>query len=188
MRIVSLVVLLLLSPWCIAAGSFSVPVYASGFLDRQSIGLSGQKFQPVVASAALGGWLYEGIGVELELGTAIQDDNVAALRLEPESMMSLGLRFESAPINGVAAYALLAVSAVSIDTRFTSGTAAPDDRHFRGFRGVFGLTFPLVPRWVLDAAFVRQDYDDDFAISGVRLGVRYAINDIRPRPRQGWLR
>ena len=75
MRIYTLIALLLFSPWSLAAGSSKLPVYVSGFFDRQSIGLSGEKFEPVVISAAVGAWLYEGIGVELELGTAMQDDN-----------------------------------------------------------------------------------------------------------------
>lgn len=188
MRTLILALFLLISPWCGAVDSFSWPVYASGFVDRQGISLSGEKFEPVVASVAIGAWVYEGIGLELELGAGVSDDEVATLELEPESQFSLGIRLESEPINGVAAYALISASNVSIASRFNTGAAAASNQRFSGFRGAFGLTFPLFQRWVLDAAFVHSAYDDDFSINGFRVGARYSINNVRPRKFRGWFK
>ncbi|MEM7258644.1 MAG: hypothetical protein AAF404_14800 [Pseudomonadota bacterium] len=187
MRFFSFVVLMLFSPWCFAAGTISFPVYASVHLERQGISLSSEKFEPLAASAVIGGWVYDGIALELEFGTGIQDDDVATLSLETDTHVAAGIRLESRPVGGIAAYALFSTSNVSVSSRFTSGTASPDKRSFSGVRGVFGLTFTVLPGWVADAAFVRQEYDDDFGINGFRMGVRYLINNVRPRPRPRWL-
>ncbi len=186
MRTFTFSLLLLFTPLSFAAGPLALPVTVSGFLERQSISLSGEKFEPVLAGATLGAWIYEGIGIEIGYGASISDDTVASLALETNSQWSVGVRFESAPIDGIAAYALFAVSSVSINSRFTAGVASSEDSHFRGARGVFGLTFPLRSRWAVDAAFVRHEYDDDFGINGVRIGLRYNVNNVRPRARRGW--
>jgi hypothetical protein len=186
MRILTIALLLLLSPLCRAAGGLNLPFYATGFLDRQSISLSDARFEPLLAGVAVGAWLYEGIALEAELGTGVGEDDAGILSLETESQLSLGVRLESEPLSGVAAYAVLGVSGVSINSRFTAGIANTDSFQFRGFRGMFGLTFSPVPRWVIDAAFSRSEYDDDFGISSFRIGVRYALNGIRPRERRGW--
>lgn len=175
------------SPWCVAAGGFSLPLYASAHLERQSISLSSEKFEPLAASAVLGAWIYEGIGVELEFGTGLQDDDVATLALETGSHVAAGIRFESRPVGGVAAYALFSTSNVSVDSRFTSGNTANDERTFSGVRAVFGLTFMVRPRLVVDTAFFHQAYDNDFDINGFRVGARYLLNDVRPRPLPRWL-
>lgn len=165
-----------------------MPAYAAGFVDRQAVSLSGEKFEPVIASITVGTWLFEGIGFELELGTGVREDNVAALEIGTESQVSIGLRLESKPVNGVAAYVLLAATGVTLNSRFTSGNAADRNHDFSGFRGVFGLTFPLSSRSVIDAAVSHSEFDDDFNINTFRIGARYVLNDVRPRRRGGWLR
>jgi len=114
MRTLSLAFLLLFSPLSVAAESFSLPIYAAGFLDRQSISLSGQKLQPVVASAVIGTWLYEGIALEAELGVGLSDDNAGTLAVDSESQLAVGIRFESAPIQRCATAQTTRVVSMSI--------------------------------------------------------------------------
>lgn len=180
-------VLLLISPWSFASGSFVLPWYAAGSVERQSISLTDEKFQPVVGSVVLGAWLYEGIGLEAELGTNLQEDNIATLAVESETQFSVGVRLQSPPINNIAAFALFSASSVSIASRFTSGNPDKETHNFSGVRGIFGLSFPVLRKWEIDAAYVSANYGDDFRVNGFRIGARYTINNVRPRKRRGWL-
>ncbi len=188
MRSLSFILLLLLPAWCAAGQNLSLPWYVSGFVDRQSLALENTKVRPVVASASVGLWLLEGIGGEIEIGAGMSDDSANNLEFDVASQASFNLRFESAPINGVAAYASFGLTRSAFDTRFTSVSASALKQSFRGFRGVFGLVVPLSPRWAVDAAFTRHEYDDSVGVNSFRIGMRYLVNDVSPQKRWGWLK
>ena len=189
MRSFSLLLMLFVVPgWCLAGQNLSLPWYASGYIDRQSLSLENVKVRPVVASASAGVWWFEGIGSEIELGVGMSDDSANNLEFDVSSQISLNLRFESDPINGVAAYALFGLTRSAFESRFTSVADSAQNRDFRGFRGVFGLVFPLSQRWAVDAAFSRHEYDDGVGMNGFRIGVRHLMNEVSPRKRWGWMR
>lgn len=189
MRSLSLMLMLFLLPgWCLAGQSPALPLYVSGTVDRQALSLENIKVRPAVASASIGVWLFEGIGSEIELGAGITDDSANNLEFDVSSQISLNLRFESSPLNGVGAYASFGLTRSSFDTRFSSVAGSAQKQNFRGFRGVFGLVFPLSPRWAVDTAFSRHEYDDSLGVNSFRVGVRYLVNDVSPQKRWGWLK
>lgn len=190
MRLLPLILCLcvLLPSWSAAAGRTGLPIYVAGYVDRDSLSLEGAKVRPVLATATLGLWFFEGMGGEIELGTGLKDDSVNNLDFDVSTRLAVNLRLESPVINGVAAYAVFGVARSAFDTRFESIAGSADNRSYRGFRGAVGLVFPISSRWGIDAAFTRYEYDDDLGVNGFRIGARYAINDVTPQQRWGWLR
>jgi opacity protein-like surface antigen len=182
-----LLLCLLLPSWALASGA-SLPLYTSGYVDRQSLSLEGARVRPVLATASLGLWLFEGIGGEIEIGTGLKDDSLNNLDFDVSSQLAINLRLESHARNGVAAYAVFGLVQSAFDTRFESIAGSSDSRNFRGVRGVAGLVFPVSARLAIDAAFTRSEYDDNMGVSSFRIGLRYRLNDVKPQQRRGWLR
>ena len=188
MRLLPLSILFLLLPsWAVASGG-SLPLYTSGYVDRQSLSLENARVRPVLATASLGLWLFDGIGGEIEVGAGLKDDSLNNLDFDVTSQLAINVRLESHARSGVAAYAVFGLVQTVFDTRFESIAESADSRNFRGVRVVAGLTFPVAERLTIDTAFTRSEYDDNMGVSSFRVGLRYQINDVKPRQRRGWLR
>lgn len=150
-------------------------VYFSAFIDRHSLGLIGTtvELHPVVTSAAVGCWLRDGIGVELEAGVGVADDNVGSLDVNFDSKLGIGLRLESPPVESIAAYAYFGYAKASYEVSGGSSFDLP------GGRMAAGLTFVVTQRITVDAAFNYYDYDDEARTNSFRLGVRFNMGDSR---------
>lgn len=155
----------------------SLPIYASLFLDRQSIGISDSRFRMPVVTAAAGWWGWQGIGLELEFGRSLGDDTLNNFDLEVYSYTSLSLRLESPPIDRIAAYAAFGLSRTNIDSGFSGDVVNAKKSSFRGARGVFGLTFKMTRQLVVDTAFTHHEYNEGIGINSFRVGVRYDFSD-----------
>lgn len=190
-RFIAFVILLLVPVWAAAAEgalrdlnskrSFSRPVYASVFVDYQSIGIADGEIQTPVLTGVIGVWGWPGIGVEAELGRGLKEGDINNLALDVHSLSGLNLRFESPPTDGVAAYALFGLSRSNLDSTFTSGVGGKKKNALRGARAAFGLTLRASSRFVVDASFSHHDYDDEVRINTFRLGLRYDFVEL-----QGW--
>ena len=151
----------------------SLPIYASAFLDWQSIRISNSRFSLPVATVAAGWWGWPGIGLELELGRSLVDDSLNSLDLDVRSTASLSVRFESPFIDRVAAYGLFGVSRTNFDSQFSGEIDNAKQNPLRGARGVLGLTFKLSEQTVVDTAFSHHEYSDEISINSFRVGFRY---------------
>lgn len=152
--------------------------YLSAFFDRQSLGVIGssQQVQPLVVSGVGGYWLRPGIGLELEAGFGLAGDGVGPLDVEANNTFGVNLRLESPPIERFGAYALIGYVRTSFsadDGRGNSTLSLP------GGRAALGLTYSLMPKMMLDAAFTHHDYDGDTRINSFRFGVRFDIGSDR---------
>ncbi len=148
--------------------------YISAFLDRHSLGLNDNnvELKPVVASAAVGYWLRNGIGVELEAGFGVADDSVGSLDVDFASKLGVNLRLESPAVSRFAAYALVGYVRTSYDATANDVSTSVS---LPGGRLVAGMTYILAPKLVLDAAFTHHDYDQEVRINSFRLGVRFDL-------------
>lgn len=156
----------------------SLPVYASAFLDRQSIGISNSRFTMPVVTFAAGWWGRPGIALELEVGKSLGDDSLNNFELAVYSFSSLSLRLESPPVDRVAAYAIFGLSRTNIDSSFSGEVVNARKNTFQGGRGALGLTFKLTRQLLVDTAFTRHEYDDDIGINSFRVGLRYDFSDV----------
>ncbi len=148
--------------------------YVSAFLDRHSLGLNDNnvELKPVVGSAAVGYWIRDGIGVELEAGFGVSDDSVGRLDVDHVSTLGASLRLESPPISRFAAYALFGYVRTSYDADTDDASSSVS---LPGGRMVLGVTYMLTPKLVLDTAFTHHDYDKEVRINSFRLGVRFDL-------------
>lgn len=149
-------------------------VYLSAFIDRHKLGVieSTAQLKPVIATASVGYWVFDGVGLELEAGFGLANDSVRNLDVDFGSKLGANLRLESPPVEGFAAYALFGYVRTSYDTNVAgsrSSIALP------GGRLAFGMTYAIRPQLLLDAAFSHHDYDSDTRINSFRFGVRYDL-------------
>lgn len=161
--------------------SAEFPVYLSAFLDHQRFGIDDDEFRSPLLSGALGVWGWPGIGLELELGKSLVDDDINNLSLEVYSQASLNLRLESPPTESIAVYVLLGFSRSHLDTRFKDGVSSRKKIDLRGARATIGLTLRATRHLAVDAAFTHHDYEDRIGATGVRVGLRYDFTGGLPR-------
>ena len=148
-------------------------VYLSGFAERQSFGgVAGTDFDTAVASAALGIWVRNGIGLEAEIGTGVIDDSVGTLDLDVNSQLALNLRLESPPVERVAAYFLFSFIRSDFDLQVPDGSTSSS---LSGFRAAAGFTLMINRRLDVDVAFTNQDFDDDLRTNSFRFGLRFGL-------------
>jgi len=182
-RIIILSGLLVLLPAGVSAQSFSLPsfsapsfstsnIYVAGFLDRFALDVesSSNELEPLVATAAVGYWVLEGVGLELDLGTGVTDDSIGSLDVDLRSKVGLSLRFESPPAERFAVYASFGFVRTSYRAEFggvSSTLSLP------GGRLALGFTYAIRPQFVFDGAFTHHDLDGDARINSFRVGVRY---------------
>lgn len=170
----------MLAPFSISAQSLQPPLqsvsdlYLSAFFNRHSLGVveSSEQLKPTVASAAIGYWVREGIGLELEAGFGLTDDSVGNLDVDFQSKLGLNLRLESPHREGFAMYALFGYVRTAYDATVggqQSSISLP------GGRVALGLTYLINRQTVLDAAFSHHDYDGETRINSFRLGVRFDL-------------
>ena len=159
-------------------GRAAVPLYGAVFIDRQAIGISGEKFTTPLINAAAGWWFRPGIAAEIEFGKSLTDDSLNALSLEVFSLASVNLRLESPPTNRLAAYALFGFSRTNFDSSFSGSVNNRKKNSFRGARAALGLTMRITPQLLLDGAFTHHEYDEDIGINSFRVGLRYELSGV----------
>jgi len=147
-------------------------LYLSAFADRQSFdGLGGDPdLHPGVLSGAVGYWVAKGIGLELEGGFGIIDDEVGSLDLDTGSLLGLNLRLESPPADNYALYVLFGYVRTTFDA---IDNGVESSLSFPGARLALGVTYRLTPLIVFDLAATHQNYEDNAHINSFRFGVRF---------------
>lgn len=182
-RIIIVCGLLALLPAGVSAETFSrfVPqafstsnIYFSAFLDRQSLDVdsSSNELEPLVAAVSAGYWVFEGVGLELDVGTGVLDDSIGSLDVDFRSKVGISLRFESPPTERVAAYASFGFVRTSYRAEIGGASSTIV---LPGGRLALGLTYLLRSQIVLDGAFTHHDLDGDTRINSFRFGVRYDL-------------
>jgi len=166
---------LLMLPVGVSAQLSQSNIYLSAFIDRQALGEtdSAGEFNPILASAVVGYWVRQGIGLELEAGVGVSDDAVGDLDLDSSSAVALSLRLESQPRGPIAAYALLGYVRSSFDL---SNSGFDTTITLPGGRIGLGLTWLVNTQLRVDAGFAHHDYDGDTRINSFRIGLRYDVD------------
>jgi len=162
-----------------AADEFS-SFYLSAFVERdqlyasdEPLGLLNDPIEPVVVSGVIGAWLRPGIAIEAELGVGVRDDTIGSLEVDVASRLAIGMRLESPPAGGLAAY--FAFGAVRSELDVNDQTATNDSLSLGGGRLLLGLTYQFTPSSVIDLGVEHQNYDGDVHSNAFRLGVRFDL-------------
>jgi|GEM_PF-6379619 len=148
--------------------------YFSGFFDRLSLGEeeTAGDIEPLAVTGALGYWVLEGVGLELEAGFGVTDDSIRNLDADLRSEFALNLRLESPPTRGLAAYVLAGYVRTSYELSvddFSSTINLP------GGRIAAGLTYLVNPFIHIDAGVAHHNYADDTRVNSFRIGLRYNL-------------
>ncbi len=159
------------------SGRASERFYGAAFLGWQTVSVNDSSFEARMANATAGVWLWEGIGLEGEVGASFTDDTVSGLRLDVPSQAMLNLRLESPPTDSYSAYVQLGLTRTEIDSRFTTDAAAVGRSSITSsLSGVhLGIGMVLhINRWlVADAGYSRLVYEDESGVNLFRFGLRF---------------
>lgn len=157
--------------------------YGSAFLGWQTVSVNNSSFDARMGNAAIGVWLWEGIGLEAEFGASFTDDTISGLRLDVPSQQMLNLRLEGPPTSGYAAFVQLGAARTEIDSRFTTNSAVAGRGGLSSsLTGVhLGIGMVLhINRWlVADAGYSRLIYEDESGVNLFRFGLRFSPGRLR---------
>lgn len=173
--------------WCvpvvaqqkISNASAADRLYVAASLDWQTVAVEDASFEPRLATAAVGFWMWEGIGLEAEFGTSYFEDSFSSLKLDVPTQAAMGLRLESPPAQGYSAYIQLGVARTEIKSRYTTTPGSASKTTLSGPRFGIGLMMHF-NRWLsVDAGFTRLVYEDEARVNLFRLGLRFSPGRLR---------
>ncbi len=170
---------LLLAGFLLAA--FSLAAVAEGFYvglsgSRADVKISKTHFNPTLSRLHLGGWIWKGIGMELNASSNANEDTQRGLTTEISQIVSVAARFQSPEEWGLKAYVLLGASRLTLHSAST-GSDFPGSEDLDGGMVSLGLLAPITAdrRMALMAQLTNYfvDSDNDIKIYSGSLGFHY---------------
>ncbi len=174
---------LILLIFCLSAPAMSKAAlttapYAGAALERQTISIDTNDFDSGLLLLHAGVWIWEGIGLELELGTSIFDDTQNAVSVEHKSLLRYGIRLQTpATPNNTLLYVLLSGASSKLNMQ-TGGDGVPGKSRFSGYHAGVGLATQLSAKVQLDLSYNNYQVDESIDITGIRLNVEYSFGAI----------
>lgn len=141
---------------------------------RTGVEITDIDFNPAIARISVGGWLKEGVGMEISHAVSASDDSVQGLDIDVSQLTTLVLRLQSPEELGIKAYMLLGYSAFTLDgTRGNAGF--PGEEDFSGPMAALGFLFPLRAAAPLSISLEYSQHfsDDDLDLNMLAAGIRY---------------
>jgi len=136
--------------------------------------IKGETFNPVLGRLNGGLWLREGVGIEVMLGAALNDDSNGSLNIDVPSLQSLSLRLQSPEDMHTKAYMLFGYARYELEGS-VSNSSFPGSESFAGASVSVGFIRRTSLAENISAYFEFTSYlaDEDIEFGGVSLGLRY---------------
>lgn len=165
--------LLLLSAPATSHAALTLEPYAGVGYEGQRISIGDEDFDASQLKLHAGLWLWQGIGIELELGKGLSDDTQNTLKLEHTRMLRYGVRLMTPPSpSNTVLYVLLSGATATLDMH-TGELAEPGENDFDGYHTAIGMGTQITPKIQLDISYNNYQIDESFDMSGVRFNVEY---------------
>lgn len=181
MRALLAIVCITLSSWAHSADSWLYSDFTGERLYAEihggigNIGLADLNFRPLEGQVSVGGFFLQGLGIDLNLGTALLDDDDDGFELQIENTVNLSLRFESPPKDGLSAFILVGISRFTAvqDSVNSVGQSRTVSETFQGGSLALGL-LQRIPntRFSIVGTFRTQLVDEPIDVDTYTLGVR----------------
>jgi len=144
-----------------------------GFAGIQHSELS---FRPIEAHVSVGGYVFDHLGFDLSIGTAVKEGKDDDFQLELVDLTTLSLRFDSPPTDSMQAFILIGISQFAIN-QTDPGGARQVTENFQGGTLSIGLrrnfeNTPFSAVGLYRLHYVDQPIDIDSWAIGVRAAWR----------------
>ncbi len=150
-------------------------LYAGLGLERQTLSIGNSDFHINALSAHAGFWLGTGIGIEIALATGLGDDSIGELTVQQPVLLRYGIRLRTPDTaQGTFLYTLFSGARATLDLQ-TDGDGYPGEEDFSGYHAAIGIGTRLSRRLHLDISYNNYQIDESLDLSGIRLGIDYAL-------------
>lgn len=150
--------------------------YVEGYVAGSGIAVGDVDFTPFYGGVTIGGYIHDGIGLELHADTEIASDRTGAFDLAYEGGFGVGLRFQSPEQRGLSGYLTLGYTQFSVrQERVGSAVNAVDlTEDFAGARLSIGLVQRLqrFPSLSVSAEYRHHNVDGGLNVDAFVLGLR----------------
>lgn len=167
-------ILLLSAPAVCLAAPIATP-YVGVAYEQQSISLSDNDFDTGMFTVHAGAWLWEGIGLEFELGKGIDDDKQNGVSVEHASLLRYGLRLQTPSTPNQTVLYVLFSGATSKLGMQTAGDGIPGNNSFNGYHAGIGIGTQLNSKVQLDLSYNNYQVDESIDVTGFRLNIEYTF-------------
>ncbi len=168
--------LFMLSSQRVQASSLELGGYFFAKGQQHMLRVGSTRFTLPAASVAGGYWVDKGIGLELELGSSLGDDERNGIDLEVDRLVSLGVRLEAPPTDNLALYFVFSLTSAELSSRFSQFEPAAVGSSLDGYGITFGMTWhTTVAGLVVDTGGTHNRFESDLGINTLHIGLRYSI-------------